>query len=92
MTIKKKLILSSCLQGILFLIIGLTILLGYRYVSTQASTANAFDNQARYLQMMLRGINEVIITEWTPQSVEIVKNGVKGFEELHINLLEAIDG
>jgi methyl-accepting chemotaxis protein len=91
MTIKKKLILSSCLQGILFLIIGLTILLGYRYVSTQASTANAFDNQARYLQMMLRGINEVIITEWTPQSVEIVKNGVKGFEELHINLLEAID-
>ncbi len=91
MTIKKKLILSSCLQGILFLIIGLTILLGYRYVSTQASTANAFDNQARYLQMMLRGINEVIITEWTPQSVEIVEKGVKGFEGLHINLLEEID-
>ena len=91
MTIKKKLILSTCLQGMLFLIIGLTILLGYRYISKQASTANAFDNQARYLQMMLRGINEVIITEWTPQSVEIVKKGVKSFEELHINLLEEID-
>ncbi|UCH81201.1 MAG: HAMP domain-containing protein [Nitrospiraceae bacterium] len=82
MTIKTKLILSSCLQTIMLLAIGITILFGYRYVSSQASTANAFDNQGKYLQMMLRGINEVIITEWTPQSVEIVQKGVKGFEEL----------
>jgi methyl-accepting chemotaxis protein len=91
MTLKKKIILSSCFQTIFLLIIGLTLLLGYRYVSNQASTANAFDNQARYLQMMLRGINEVIITEWTPQSIEIVQNGVKGFEELHFNLIEKLD-
>ncbi len=91
MTLKKKLILSSCFQAIFILTTGLILLLGYRHVSTQASNANAFDNQARYLQMMLRGINEVIITEWTPQSVDIVKKGVKGFEELHINLLDKID-
>jgi len=91
MTLKKKIIVSSCFQIIFLLIIGLTLLLGYRYVSNQASTANSFDNQARYLQMMLRGINEVIITEWTPQSIEIVQNGVKGFEELHLNFIEKLD-
>ena len=33
------------------------------FVTGKASTANAFDRQERNLQMMLRGINEVIVTE-----------------------------
>jgi methyl-accepting chemotaxis protein len=74
----------------MFLVIGATLLFGYRYVSGQASVSNAFDKQTMNLQMMLRGINEVIVTEGTPASVEIVEKGIKGFSEIHAYLLSNI--
>ncbi len=76
MSIKNKLQLSSIVLFILFLVIGATLLLGYRHVSGQASVANAFDRQTMNLQMILRGVNEVIVTEGSPASVEIVEKGV----------------
>ena len=90
MTIKNKLQFSSLLLFTLFLTVGATLLFGYRYVSTQASTANAFDKQTMNLQMVLRGINEVIVTEGTPASVEIVEKGIHGFNEVHEYLLSNI--
>jgi methyl-accepting chemotaxis protein len=86
MTIKNKLVTSSIFATVLFLMIGLTLLVGYRYVATQAYTANAFDNMSKYLQMILRGVNEVILTEGTPQSVDTVASGIKGFEDTKENL------
>jgi hypothetical protein len=65
MTIKKKLLLSSMLTAALFIALGATLLIGYRYVTSKASIANSFDNQAKYLQMMLRGVNEIMVTEGT---------------------------
>ena len=90
MTIKKKLQFSSLVLFTLFLIIGAALLFGYRYVSVQASVSNAFDKQTMNLQMMLRGINEVIVTEGTPASVEIVEKGINGFSEIHAYLLSNI--
>jgi methyl-accepting chemotaxis protein len=90
MTIKKKLQSSSLVLFTVFLIIGATLLFGYRYVSVQASVSNAFDKQTMNLQMMLRGINEVIVTEGTPASIEIVEKGIKGFSEIHAYLLSNI--
>jgi methyl-accepting chemotaxis protein len=87
MTIKNKLQFSSLVLFTLFLVIGATLLFGYRYVSGQASVSNAFDKQTMNLQMMLRGINEVIVTEGTPASVEIVEKGIHGFNEIHKYLL-----
>ena len=83
MNIKNKLILSSCIQGALFLLIGITVLLGYRYVANQASTANAFDNQAKYLQMMLRGVNEIMVTEGTNPAIELAQEGLQQFQTIH---------
>lgn len=91
MTIRKRLILSSSMVFLLILIIGAIMLLGYRYVSGKASLANDFDNESMYLQTMLRGVNEVIITEGTPQSVEIAEEGLKGFDEIHSRLLVNVD-
>jgi methyl-accepting chemotaxis protein len=91
MTIRKRLILSSSMVFLLILIIGAVMLLGYRYVSGKASLANDFDNESMYLQTMLRGVNEVIITEGTPQSVEIAEEGLKGFDEVHARLLSNVN-
>jgi len=90
MTIKNKLIFSSCLQAALFLLIGITVLLGYRYVASQASTANAFDNQAKYLQMMLRGVNEIMLTEGTNPAIELAQEGLQQFQTIHENMQKTL--
>jgi hypothetical protein len=86
MTIKSKLLLSSLLTAVLFTALGTTLLIGYRYVTSQASIANSFDNQAKYLQMMLRGVNEIMLTEGTNPAIELAEQGLKGFEEIHNRL------
>ena len=92
MNIKNKLILSSCIQAALYLLIGITVLLGYRYVANQASTANAFDNQAKYLQMMLRGVNEIMVTEGTNPAIELAKEGLDQFQLIHTNMQKDLAG
>jgi len=87
MTIKNRLTLSSVSIFLILLIIGGILIFGYRYVTDKASLANEFDKESMYLQMMLRGINEVIITEGTPQSIEIAEKGLKGFNDIHTALL-----
>lgn len=88
MTIKNKLVVSTITLSVVMLILGLSVLLGYRYVANRASLANELDKESMYLQMMLRGVNEVIITEGTPASVEIAENGVNGFDAIHSKLLK----
>jgi methyl-accepting chemotaxis protein len=92
MTIKYKLILTSLLTAVMFMALGLTLLMGYRYVTSQASIANSFDNQAKYLQMMLRGVNEIMVTEGTNPAIELAEQGLKGFEEIHNSLPLKIKG
>jgi len=87
MTIKNKLTVSSLLLLVLFVSLGSAVFLGYRHISNNASIASAFNNQAKMLQMVLRGINEVIITEGTPQSVAIIERGIKGFDEYNSIIL-----
>lgn len=91
MTIKKRLALSTTIVFLLLIIIGITLLFGYRYVTGKASLANQFDKETMYLQMMLRGVNEVIITEGTPQSIEIAAEGIKGFDAIHTALLSSVE-
>ncbi len=66
---------------------GLTIWIGYKFISGRTDAVNALDESKTYIQMMLRGINEVIITEGTPASVEIVRKGITGFDEMLIKLI-----
>ncbi len=91
MTIKKKLILSTISINATLLIIGITILFGYQYVTEKASLANDFDKESMYLQMMLRGLNEVIINEGTPDSIRTTMDGMNGFDSIHIKLQEQVD-
>lgn len=81
-TIKAKLILTSTLTLALVAI----LMFGGWYANRQMTThraANAiFDQQVMSLQVMLRGLNEMIITEGTSTaSVNMVKNSAADFEK-----------
>lgn len=80
MTLRRKLIWSA-----LFML-GLFLLMGFlSSLRTQKSElASLFEKETMYLQMMLRGINEIIITEAMPSSVKIAVDGVEGFDKLHL--------
>jgi methyl-accepting chemotaxis protein len=79
MTIKKKLLFSSVLLFVLFLVMGLASW----YSTSKKATAELFIKETMYLQMMLRGINEIIVTEGTPASITVANEGIKGFNEIH---------
>jgi diguanylate cyclase (GGDEF)-like protein len=87
MTIKKKFFLSTVLCITTLFTIGLIILYGYHYVTSKASLANDFYKESMYLQMMLRGLNELIINAGTPSELRTQKEGMEGFDEIHTRLL-----
>ena len=90
MTIKQKLIFSALIIIVTSLLMGFVTFYGYKHVTSKASLSNNFDKEVMYLQMMLRGLNEVLINEGTPDSIQTTEEGLYGFEEIHIKLLTKI--
>jgi HD-GYP domain-containing protein (c-di-GMP phosphodiesterase class II) len=91
MTVKKKLIASSILLIALFIFIGSTLFLGYRNISREAALTDQLDSELVYLQMLLRGLNEVLINEGTPDSLNIAREGLDGFDAIHMHLLSTVE-
>jgi len=90
MTIKQKLIFSALIIIVISLLMGFVTLYGYKHVTREASISNDFDKEVMYLQMMLRGLNEVLINDGTPDSIQTTEEGLYGFEKIHIKLLTKI--
>jgi signal transduction histidine kinase len=90
MTIKKQLILSSGSLIVTLMLIGITVLFGYRYVTQKASLANDFDKETMYLQTMLRGINEAIINGSMKESIKTARRGFVGFDNIHSRLMSTV--
>ncbi len=82
-TLRQKLIFAPIVMVLFFTTIGVLSFL----TSRATDTMEPFDHEQIYLQMMLRGVNEIIITEGTPQSIEIAKKGLDGFDSFHEELL-----
>lgn len=91
MSIKYKLIFSSLLALALFLIIVVVGWFGMNTVLTATDRARAFEKQTMYLQMILRGTNESIITRGTPSSVVVAERGLAHFEKQHNTLLKTTE-
>lgn len=90
MTIKRKLIISISIFLVILTLMGFSLFRGYHYVINKASIANELDQEIMYLQMMLRGLNEVIINEGTTASIKLTNTGVEGFQTIHENLLATV--
>jgi len=92
MTIKRKLIISISIAFVILTLMGFSLLRGYHYVTDKSSLANEFDQEIMYVQMMLRGLNEIIINEGTTESIKTAQTGVEGFKAIHENLMaETVD-
>ncbi len=76
MTIKRKLISSSILLIVAFLFISIMLWLGYQDMTWKSRAAEHLDRQSMHLQMLLRGLNEVILNEGTPQSLSLARNAI----------------
>lgn len=91
MTIRNKLIIASVIIILLFSVMGTAFIFGYRFLTHRGTVVSMLDQEMMYLQMMLRGINEVILTEGTPSSARIAREGAEGFERVHNSLIQEID-
>lgn len=83
MTIGKKLIFASVISFVLFALLAVTGYLGYSSVVKSTKAAGAFERESMCLQMLFRGVNESLLTEGTPYSIEITREAVRCFDDAH---------
>ena len=91
MSIGSKLIRVSLFSLGLLLVLVITGWLGFRAMDASSREAEAFERQSMWLQTLFRGMNETILTEGTHDSISIITDAVKGFDESHQRILSGAD-
>src|SRR3989338_4026184 len=91
MSIGSKLIRVSLFSLFLLTILVLTGWLGGRAMEASSREAEAFERQSMWLQTLFRGMNETILTEGTQDSINIIREAVKGFDESHLTVFSVAD-
>ena len=81
MRIKQKLILLPV--AVFLLITGMVSVawLGLDSITSLNQRTQQYEQQAMYLQMILRGANESILTDGTADSIRLARTGIEKFEE-----------
>lgn len=90
MTIKKRITGSSIVLLVLFMAMGGVYWLGNFSVKDKTSTAYLLEKATMHVQGIFRGINEFIIDEGEPLSIELTREHVKAFDEIYRTLAETI--
>jgi methyl-accepting chemotaxis protein len=83
MSIKKRIIFAAALLISLFLAREIVNWIGNNAVMHKNNTAYMFKGGTMHLQGIFRGINEFIIDEGEPLSVELTRRNLKGFEDVY---------
>lgn len=91
MSIKDKLIYFPIITLLLLLGIVSVFWYGLHYLDHFNGHVRNYERQSMYLEMMLRGANETLLTEGTPASVNIALHGLEGFEAIHQAILQEHD-
>ncbi len=91
MSIKKKLIYSSGLLLVLFLFTVITSWIGHKETMHKVDNVRSLEKETMHLQAILRGINEFIIDEGEPLSIELLKKHQEGFEIIHNKIMATIE-
>lgn len=91
MSIKDKLIYFPVITLLLLLTIVSVFWYGLHYLDHFTQHVRTYERQSMYLEMMLRGANETLLTEGTPTSVNIARQGIDGFDAIHHSILDGKD-
>lgn len=86
MTIKNRIIYSSFLMLSLFILMGVVNWFGNKSVMNKTNIAYMLEHENMHLQGLFRGLNEFIIDEGEPLSIELTKSHLTGFEEIYKEL------
>jgi methyl-accepting chemotaxis protein len=90
MTIKKRIIISSAILLTLFGIMGAVGWYGSNAVKSTTSNAYLMEKGSMHLQGIFRGINEFIIDEGEPLSIELTNYHLDGFDGIVTKLKEEL--
>ena len=83
MSIKNRIIYSSILLLTLFLIMGVVNWIGNKSVMRKTDISYLLEKEIMHVQGIFRGINEFIIDEGEPLSIELTESHLAGFDEIH---------
>jgi methyl-accepting chemotaxis protein len=83
MSIKRRIIIAASILMSLFLTREIVNWVGNNSVMHKNTTAYMFKGGTMYLQGIFRGINEFIIDEGEPLSVELTRKNLRGFEDVY---------
>jgi methyl-accepting chemotaxis protein len=90
MTIKKKIIFSSAIFFTLFVIMGTVSWYGANAVKSTTSNVYLMEKGSMHLQGIFRGVNEFIIDEGEPLSIELTNYHLDGFESIVTKLKDEL--
>ncbi len=90
MTIKKRIIISSAILLSMFAVMGVVGWYGSNAVKSTTSNAYLMEKGSMHLQGIFRGINEFIIDEGEPQSIELTNFHLDGFDGIVNKLKEEL--
>lgn len=87
MTIKKRIIGSSLILMSLLFTMGVVNWFGNNAIMDVTSIAYLLEQGTMNVQGIFRGVNEFIIYEGEPLSIELTNKHLEGFEEIHSQLI-----
>ena len=87
MTVRQKFISSIVIFNITLLVLGISVLFGYHYVTRKASLANDFNKEAMYLVETVEAPEvRKILTEHIDPEWKTIKQAIESFLDHPINL------
>ncbi len=86
-TIKTRIISSSVALILLFLVMGSFMFYGSRAIMFKSETAFLLERAVNNLQGVFRGLNEFIIDEGEPLSIEVTTRNLTEFGAIHEKLI-----
>ncbi|MEW5757689.1 MAG: hypothetical protein AB1810_15455 [Pseudomonadota bacterium] len=89
--ISRVLVVAPVVTLLLALLAVLSALAGDAKLSEANRVARLFDQGATQLQQVLRGLNEIILTEGTPQSIRITQQAIGGFDNVIDEALQTLN-
>lgn len=90
MKIETKLMLALTLIVLLFIILVYSAWSANSHITRYQALINKLEKTMTYIQMIFRGVNESIITEGTPASINISVEGIEGFERMHEDIMAEV--
>ncbi|MBL8397696.1 MAG: methyl-accepting chemotaxis protein [Candidatus Accumulibacter sp.] len=92
LSIGSRLMLAGCLSLIIVLFLVIAGVYGYRMLEREAVIAASSAEQFINLQLSLRGLDEVILTQGTPTAKDSARKSVQNFNDVWTKLIASSAG